>query len=263
MITTTLEGRLGNQMFQIANCIAHGLRHGMEYAIPDSTSRPNEWPAYFSHFPKLNIPFADFGPYREIDHGYNPIPRKEQVCFMGYWQSYKYFWDFKDVILRAFEPGFAMVDDKEFDYTGRVSIHVRRGDYTELTSKHPPVPLEYLQRAVNDMVELGHFQFTVYSDDPKWCEDNMGSGFHPEAIISVLNEPIRDPVKDALFDFYTMSKHKHNIISNSTFSWWAALLNKNHDKVVISPSVKNWFGPDYKDLNLQHFLLPQWIQIEY
>lgn len=263
MITTKLEGRLGNQMFQIANCIAHGLRHGMEYAIPMFTEDPQKWPLYFTHFPKLNIPFNDFGYYREQSHGYTEIPRKEQVCFVGHWQSYKYWWDFRDIILKSFEPGFQMVNDEGFDYSGRVSIHVRRGDFLELSYKHPPVTVEYIQKAINDMVQLGFYKFTVYSDDTDWCEQNIFDNYHEEAEVMVFNSKSSDPIKDALFDFWTMSRHQHNIIANSTFSWWAAMMNKNPNKIVITPSINNLFSQEYKHLNTQNYLLPQWIQIEY
>lgn len=263
MITTRLHGRLGNQMFQIANCIAYGLRHNMEYAIPQVTGNTDLWPVYFSHYPKLNQGFENFAPYREPGHGYMEIPKKEQICFEGYWQSYRYFADYNKEILRSFEPGFAVIDDKGFSYKDRVSIHVRRGDYTELDTKHPPVSLDYIKQAIKQMLELGYSRFTVYSDDPKWCKENITPELNWDAYISVFDEVSKDPIKDALFDLWTMSKHEHNIIANSTFSWWAAMLNKNPEKIVISPSKKNWFGEDYKHLNLDHFLLPQWIQIEY
>ncbi len=267
MITTKLYGRVGNQMFQIANCIAHGLRHGMEYQIPNYTGNTKDWPVYFTHFPVLTVSMDDFGTFWEKSHGYTLIPRKEQVCFDGYWQSYKYFEDFKNIVINAFMPAFKKIAERVantgFDFSDRVSIHVRRGDYLEYETKHPTVNHAYLTKAIDHFLELGLNNFSVFSDDIEWCQQNITNEQFPGAIIQHMAHKITDPVEDALYDLYTMSKHHHNIISNSTFSYWGAMLNKNPDKIVLTPSVENWFGPENKHLDVSDLLPPEWIQIQY
>lgn len=268
MITTRLYGRLGNQMFQIANCIAHALRHGMEYQIPSQTTNPEKWPAYFTHFPVLKQSQDNFGTYRELHHGYTEIPRREQIIFDGYFQSYKYFWDYRFQVFEALAPAFSFINDKGFNYAKRVSIHVRRGDYVELNSIHPPVTIEYLKQAIDYFVQQQYLNFTVYSDDIEWCKENM-KGILPEKFkqwvnFKFMDQPLQDPVKDALYDLYTMSKHEHNIISNSTFSYWAAILNNNPYKIVYTPGAENWFGPECKDftgnrLDVSSMMPPEWI----
>ena len=88
----------------------------------------------------------------------------------------------------------------------------------------------------------------VFSDDIKWCKENfIGDNF-----IFVENE------KDYI-DLYLMSMCNHNIISNSSFSWWGAWLNQSKEKVVISP--EKWYGPNKGDRNLDDLLMSDWILI--
>jgi hypothetical protein len=267
-ITVKLEGRLGNQMFQIANCIAHSIRHGMEYQIPQQTTHPELWPVYFRHFPPLKVSMDNFGYYRELGHGYTPVPRKEQICFMGYFQSYKYFWDKKEQVFQAFEPAFAQFDHihQAFNYKGKVAIHVRRGDYVELNTKHPPIGVDYIRKAVMFFYNNGYNLFMVYSDDIAWCKENLADLFpdNDDIGIGFMDRQINtnDPVTDPLFDLCTMSHFEHQIISNSTFSVWAALLNRNPNKIVVTPALKDWFGPDLQHLDISEMLPPEWIQAD-
>jgi len=266
-ITTKLYGRLGNQMFQIANCIAHAVKYGWGYKIPAQTTEPDKWPVYFNHFPILDTHFDNFGYYFENDRGnekrsYRPHPPKEQLCFDGYFQSYRYFIEILQIIYDSFALGFLMVNDKGVNYSGKVAVHVRRGDYLELNNIHPPVSVEYLQKAINYFIKKKYTHFTVYSDDIDWCKQNILPD-NNDVVFYFMDEKSADPVLDAKFDLWTMGKHEHQIISNSTFSYWAAMLNRNPNKIIVAPSVKNWFGPSAADLDISEMMPPEWLQIEY
>lgn len=265
MITTKLYGRLGNQMFQIANCIAHAVRHQQPYSIPRETTHPDKWPVYFTHFPPLTIRFVDFGMQWEQAHGYSPIPRREQICFDGYWQSYKYFADVLQIVLDSFAPAFNFPALDGIDFTGNVSIHIRRGDYVQLSTIHPPISLQYVKDAVAYFVNLGYGHFTIFSDDIPWCKANVTTSIFSqvqgEVFLRYMDTTVKDPVQDALFDMAAMARHEHNIISNSTFSLWAALLNKNPNKIVVTPALSNWFGPAYQHLDVTDLLPPTWVQM--
>jgi hypothetical protein len=250
-------------MFQIANCIAHAMRYGFEYKIPESTADNKKWPVYFTHFPKLDIDFDHFGTYREQHHGYTPIPRKEQICFDGYFQSYKYWWQYKNQIIDAFAPAFSFVEDKGIDYSNKVAIHVRRTDYVELGSMHPPVTIEYLQKAINHFKELGLTSFTIYSDDMRWCKEIFSESFVPGCEYVFMEVGAGIPEKYALFDLYTMSRHNHQIISNSTFSLFASFMNEHKDKIIVSPHEDNWFGPEYSSLSTNDILPNDYIRIKF
>lgn len=247
MITCKLVGGLGNQLFQIANCIAYSIRYNESYQIPQDLGDYGKYGIYFRHLPRLTQKFEDFGYMREPTFRYQEIPKKEQICFMGYYQSWKYFWDVREQVFDLIRPGFGLmesVDYSKVEFLGLVSVHVRRGDYVEYKDIHPPVGMEYLKKAIGHFFDLGYYRYTVYSDDIQWCKDNMDPGEIGEGVsFNFMDTSLGDPIKDALFDMYTMSRHEHQIISNSTFSLWAAFLNQNPDKIVVAPSNRNWFGP--------------------
>lgn len=262
-ITTKLYGRIGNQMFMIANTIAYALRFGHEYRIPAHTLDEEKWPTYFTHFPKLDQNFIHFGIQREVNHGYNEIPKREQICFDGYFQSYKYFWDYKEQIIESFQPAFHALDVQLPDFKGKSSIHVRRGDYVDLETKHPTINISYLQKATAYLKARRINNFSVFSDDIEWCKENITPVQFPDCNFRFISSDTGDSKKDAIMDLYYMSKHDHQIIANSTYSYWAALLNKNPYKMIVSPSTDNWFGEDNKDLDIKDLLPPDWIQIKY
>ncbi len=104
---------------------------------------------------------------------------------------------------------------------------MRRGDYVWLSHIHPVQPLAYYQRAVELM---GDYQrMLVFSDDLPWCRENF----------SFNNMTFVEGQSD-MDDLWMMGLCKHNIIANSSFSWWGAWLNENHAKKVVAP--KLWFG---------------------
>lgn len=266
MITAKLAGGLGNTLFQIANVIAYATRYNFPYQIPQELYLYNKYPMYFKHLPLLTSRYDDFGTYRETSFTYREIPRREQICFEGYFQSWKYFWDCRQQVFDAILPGFEKVEAlaKTFNYVSTISIHVRRGDYIEYNNIHPPVTLEYITKAMEYFIERGYSNFTVFSDDYEWCYDNL-HGLFPDADITVtIMKTIleSDPVTDTLFDLYAMSLHEHQIISNSTFSLWAAFLNPNPKKIVVAPSNKNWFGPN-TEYDAKDIMPDSYVRIEY
>jgi hypothetical protein len=251
MITTKLTGRLGNQMFEIANCIAYSLRTNQEWAIPDHTENSELWETYFTHFPKLDKSFNLFGWYREHSHGYTPIPKREQICFMGYFQSYKYFEDYKEQVLKEFEPAFANFEQGIIPNT--VSLHFRLGDYLKYSTHHNIITTNYIQDAISYFPE--NTNFLVFSDGIDYCKQLLPDMF-PNINFAYSENT------NALQDLHTMSRCEHNIMSASTFSWWAAYMNKNPNKIVITPSAQSWFGEDNKHLDTSDIIPENWKQIK-
>ena len=126
------------------------------------------------------------------------------------------------------------------------SIHVRRGDYLNLSEHHPLCDIEYYKDAMehmpNDTVYL------VFSDDISWCKENfLGDNY-------IFIEDNSD-----IFDLYLMSLCHNNIIANSSYSWWGAWLNNNKNKIVVSP--KMWFGPAKVGLDTKDVHCKNWIKI--
>ena len=177
---------------------------------------------------------------------------------MGYWQSEKYFKDFelrirsdfefrKPLIGENLQTSFLMKD------ANSVSLHVRRGDYVTHAATAKvlnPCSLDYYQRAVecvSKTVTSPHF--FVFSDDPEWAQHNLKITF-PTTYID------RNFGPQNYVDMQLMTHCKHNIIANSSFSWWGAWLNKNSDKLVIAPT--NWFANGIDDRDL---IPPEWIRL--
>ena len=155
----------------------------------------------------------------------------------GLWQSERYFEDISDEVRRNFV--FPEIRDEENEKnlqniisTNSVSVHIRRGDYLDnvnqriygniCTSFYYEKALEYFKRKYKNIV------FFVFSDDIQWARDHIKA----ENVVYVnCNKG-----DNAIFDMLLMSKCRHNIIANSSFSWWGAWLNSNEDKEVIAPA---------------------------
>lgn len=263
MVTCKLYGRLGNQMFQIAASLGYAFDHGRNFVMPRSTLNPIVWPNYFESLfpekPQYDWMFDTY--YKEKSHEYNEIPRFKigvGIVLDGYFQSWKYFDEYRDEILTAFE--FNEIEK----ITGVCSIHVRRGDYLKYQTKHPVVTEDYLLKAIDLIrIKTGINKFMVFSDDFAWCRDF----FEDKAIWGPYS---KRPGNTFMFsgmpeieDMKLMASCEHNIISNSTFSWWGAYMNNNPDKMVVTPHEDNWFGPDNKHLNVSDLLPVSWNRIKF
>lgn len=266
MIYFTLRGGLGNMLFQIASVTSIALSKKTKASFGSVESHlkylNNE-----NHFnPKLN--YSD--EYKNLNMFKNMVTEKaplgvkvysypfhyldintpqEDVILDGFFQSEKYFVSHKKEIEELFKPTEEILNVIKNKYskllTGdTISLHVRRGDYVNNSHNHPPCSLSYYKKALNI---LGEGVVLVFSDDIQWCKDN----FIGDRFIFIENE------KDYV-EMYLMSMCKNNIISNSSFSWWGAWLNKNLDKKVVGP--KKWFGPSINH-NTSDIIPEDWIKI--
>jgi hypothetical protein len=165
------------------------------------------------------------------------------VLLWGYWQSEKYFEGVKDDIRKEFRFATALTGEaariaEEIKRTNSVSLHVRRGDYAAIKSVVKimgETNLPYYAAAVAHIGErVKDPHFFIVSNDPAWCRENIKIPF----ATTYLDDASAGP-KNA-YHLELMSLCKHNIIANSTYSWWAAWLNANPEKIVIAP--KKWFN---------------------
>jgi|10_taG_2_1085330.scaffolds.fasta_scaffold00201_14 hypothetical protein len=243
MITIQLMGGLGNMMFQIATVVALAKDHD-DKPIFDTTTHylppqflDRKCGKYLSNiFSKVEFS-RDLQiecTYREPNFYYGKLPYKKNMCLLGYFQSEKYFVHRADDIKALFEPTEEIKQyiDEQYSHIlegETIGIHVRRGDYTNHPNIHPTCSPHYYQKALSMFKDADQYDIVVFSDDAEWCKNEFGSLAHV-----VENEA-------DYIDLYLMSMCKHNIIANSSFSWWAAWLNANTDKVVVAP--QRWFGP--------------------
>jgi hypothetical protein len=228
-------GRCGNQLFQISACIGYAREHDMPYIIPAW-----KYAQYFEGEFNQSLNVSEYQRYSELNFHYDPIPELHDVDLYGYFQSLKYWSHCQEEIKQLFtfkkeirDKVFA--DWKDVLTDTPVFIHVRRGDYLNLSDYLPVLPMSYYNEAMN-WFPLGT-QFIVCSDDINWCRQNFsGSAF----LFADMNE-----VETlCLMSMCTGGA----IIANSSFSWWGAYLSGANR--VIAP--KNWFGTranhDTKDL---------------
>ncbi len=173
---------------------------------------------------------------------------KNKIYFEGYFQSYKYFDHIKDKVLEVFTFPEIIKEDKnnfkileKIKNTESVSIHIRRGDYLKIDNFNI-CDLEYykksflllIEKLKERNIEKENINFFIFSDDIAWCMENLD--FLKEYKVDFIDWNKKE---NSYKDMQLMSECKHNIIPNSTFSWWGAYLNKNINKIVIAP--KYWF----------------------
>jgi hypothetical protein len=245
MVGVRTYGRMGNFLFQAAACIGYALKHGLEFSLPSKTKDPFWNPLYLQHLASSNYNQSrEDILINENGHEYKEIPFKEewrdlQIVINGYYQSEKYFKEYRNEIIYLFNFPYELKKDL-------VSIHVRRGDYLKLIEKHPPVTKEWYEKA---MAMFPDKQFKFFSDEIKWCKDTFGH--RSDCSFSTNSTEVDDLVE--------MSCCEHNINSSSTFSWWSAWLNQNPDKIIVTP--KKWFQDGWMGMNTNDIIPETWIKL--
>jgi len=246
MITTRLMGGMGNQMFQYAFGLAQARRFGTTVSLdPSLLTRPNrsfalgQWSMELSinkATPTLVEKGTRYDPYLEFSV-------KDNEVVQGYWQSEDYFSNvFDELRQKAFIPfkPFSHVLEQEITETNSVAIHVRRGDYLIEPHKsfHGNLDWQSYYRPATDKLRALTInpRFYIFSDDPEWVVKHWYIDF------SLGEQVIVEPGRESE-DIYLMSKCKHAIIANSSFSWWGAWLGDKRNRIVIAP--QQWFqGPN-------------------
>lgn len=264
----TLSGGLGNQMFQYAFYLMMKKHHRGVFLTLRKLRRMNEHNGYeLEHiFPirfrgverfMMNITQTPllggivshlFFPikYRERVY-YSPLSNSQihssrYACarFVGYWQSEDYFKEVSEEIRQAFRFRTELANSRTLSFSrqlrrlpGSVSIHIRRGDYfsnPEIIRSYGCICGEdYYRRAVDYILQkVSNPRFFIFTDDMTWCKQHLKIN-HPATFIDWNTK------NESWQDMYLMSCCHHQIIANSSFSWWAAWLNPSPDKIIICP----------------------------
>lgn len=263
MITTYLQGGLGNQIFQIVAAQNLALNNKDLAAFNFNESHTPLQGEQASKY--KNTIFNNFTHKEDIvienvftqkGHAFEHITYKKNLQLQGFFQSEKFFSENKEIIVDMILKGIKSENEKwekVIDFISNcekplVSVHIRRGDYLKFAHVHTPCSLEYYRNSLSFIKDkIGDFKPIFISDDKNWCIETFKD-------LDCLISPFNDEIED----FILMINSQHNIIANSSFSWWGAYLNQNPNKIVIGP--KKWFGPtgpqDQQDI------LPQnWIKI--
>ncbi len=183
---------------------------------------------------------------------------KDGAYLEGFWQSEKYFKDIRETLLTDFKlkDGFSPAGAsfaQEMANTESVALHIRRGDAVHNPrghSFHGFCPNEYYEQGVEEIAKKKGKNLTIFifSDEIAWVKENLKLPY-PTRYVSAPN------MKD-YEELILISKAKHQVISNSTYSWWGAWLNNNPEKIVVAPK-KFFANPslDTRDIYPQSWLL--------
>jgi hypothetical protein len=282
MIIVKLMGGLGNQMFQYAagRCLSHlhntELKLDLSFLNADTQNKYTKRDFALDVF-NVNSSFAtgeDIRRFNPLERGkitrtlmrklpilYSKLIANESghafmkefysypkdVYLNGYWQSEYYFEPVQEILRKEFTlkeaPGGVNAELAErIRNSNSVSLHIRRGDYVnnqEVNKFHGTCSLEYYRQAIEFLKAKGDIELFVFSDDIQWAKENLEAD---KINFVAQNNP-------GYIDMHLMSVCKHNIIANSSFSWWGAWLNPNPTKVVVAPL--KWFaapGPHTPDI---------------
>jgi len=199
-------------------------------------------PYYKRKFVKQRVDFYDS----------NLLKIKDNSYLEGYWQCDKYFLKMREKILSemTLNPKFENEQFKDLKKgilkNNSISLHVRRGNYLDL--KVPVCSIEYYESALNLISKfIEDFKVYIFTNDMQWCRDNFSGKYNVKIISGQEN----------IYDYHElilMSLCKHNIISNSTFSWWGGWLNNSPNKKIIFPKIA-------KEMLNKDLFLKEWIEL--
>jgi hypothetical protein len=272
MISINLQGGLGNQLFQIFTTIAYAIEHSHKFIFPYTEKilqRVTYWNNFLSALKMFttanlihrisNNDINHMETYGEVEFKYNEIPhrdRSDTFKINGYFQSYKYFEKYQQQIsslLRLDKQTESIKNEvcELFNVPTTIGMHFRLGDYKNLSGFHPIMPSVYYRDALAKIIEKGNISNArvLYFCE---AEDNstvnhticMLQRFFDETECKLEFVKVNDDIVDWK-QLLIMSCCNHNIIANSSFSWWGAYLNSNPEKIVCYPSL--WFGQQMFD----------------
>lgn len=253
-----LKGGQGNQMFQYAYARAKGQNgpvvlntYDLEHPAHGDTPRVYALGAFTLASVELICK-----PRHPLERMFEKVMRRLKRDW-GYWQSPKYFEHIREMLLKDFSLARPL-SPAATTYRGQlsenaVSLHVRRGDYVsnpKVQKMYGACSLSYYERAIAKINErVATLQWFVFSDDIAWVKENLSL---PASTVFVQGTDL-----SAAEELWLMSRCRHNVIANSSFSWWAAWLNQNPDKMVVAP--EPWF--DYAPAFTRDIIPDTWIKI--
>jgi len=273
-------GGLGNQIFQIFATISYAIKSKNQFKFLNlqqlgggsTTMRYTFWNTFFSNLTPFLIEELPLNIHviREKGFPYNEFSIIEMInkdiLLYGYFQSYKYFHNSYNVICKVIgleKMKQKLLENLKLDnnfFENYISMHFRIGDYKKLQDWHPLATYTFYEKSLEHIEKL-------YSDKTfnilYFCED--------EDIDDVLSTVNKLNVKFPKYNFtrgekdledweqmLLMSLCHHNIIANSSFSWWSAYFNSWEDKIVCYPSV--WFG-EISKIDTKDLCPDEWIKI--
>lgn len=274
-VSCNLMGGLGNQLFQIFSTISYGIDTNRSIIFPYSNelnigvTRPTYWDTFLQNIISFtsihnnqisNSLLYNFDRFNETAFHFNEIPTNlnNRIMLNGYFQSYKYFIQNKETIfslinLQKQQQTTVLSYQNYFNtHNTTISMHFRFGDYLNLTHIYTILDFQYYFNAISKLTNLINNKITILY----FCENKDN-----EIVNEIINKLLLHfsdisfiKVDDNICDWkqlLIMSCCDHNIIANSTFSWWGAYLNTNINKIVCYPN--KWFSTNIANKTIDLF----------
>ena len=278
LIISHLKAGFGNQLFHYAAGYAASKRIGAKFKIDKSFFETSDEFTFKLNNLNIDYEFADqseinylrskttnsiffrilkklgvrnrFNKKTSIYETFGFVPDKRilnlkhSAYILGWVTNSSYFHNFRKDLVRLFslkEPLSRQANYylQKIKYCNSVSVHIRRGDYIKLDSFFRVLPIEYYKEAVERISQIENdLTFFVFSNDIEWSKNNLK--FLKNLVFVDLNYENDYNGKADMEEFELMKSCKHNIIANSSFSWWPAYLNNSDEKIVILPKV--WYN---------------------
>lgn len=198
--------------------------------------------------------------YEERDFSFdkNFFKAQPHVFLKGYWMSYKYFLGYEDVIKRDFTIRKELVTHldglvAEMESCNSIAVHIRCTDRKDPANLilYGEIPASYFAAGVDHIRQKkGDPHLYIFSDDAEMAKKYVPAGFNCTYVSNTIT-------KSAIEDLHLMTRCKNIVMTNSTFSWWAAYLNKHTDKIVITPA--RWYNKSH--YNYSDVYYPGWVKI--
>jgi hypothetical protein len=294
MITCHLMGGLGNQLFQIFCTIAYSIKYKKSFCFTNKkqlgehgqgiTVRYTYWESFLKNLQPFIKDFdysSNMYTIREKGFEYKELQElySDNILLFGYFQSYLYFQEYKTQIYKLIK----LDQNKEFvknlylqEYNKKnnnnihlnlsetISLHFRIGDYKLYPNAHPILDTGYYKKSLHyilDNTDTPCKNVLYFFEQNDIDEVIQKINILQKTFININFIPIDNSI--GLQDWQEMllmSLCKHNIIANSSFSWWGAYLNETENKIVCYPEM--WFGPSLKDKIVKDLFPIEWVKLE-
>ena len=290
LVISNIKGGFGNQLHQFGTGLAQAIKLNAEFKVDLSFFEEDKYKKWYK-LDKINVNIDIATPeeieilkskpdasilYRGLKklgfhhqyakktdivdiYGFEPDNRilnlKESAYLSGWCAKEIYVRPIRSILMEQFRPKEKLSQSAEnylqsITSTNSVSIHIRRGDYLELEHFFRIIPLDYYKDAVEEIYKrVQDPVFYIFSNDLNWVKDNLDFVHNP-VFVDVSAVENYTGFAD-IEEFEIMKNCKHNVIGNSSFSWWAAYLNNNESKIVITP--KKWFNDSFYQKSLEKY----------
>lgn len=272
MFSVFLQAGLGNQMFQIFTALAYAFDTGEKLVIPefkwDAANRPPYWDTMFRRLQDSldkKLQPGSLPRYSEEGFHYKALQKQAKpMILFGYFQSYKYFDKHGEQIIKRLNIRMMQetIRAKYLTLRSSISMHFRIGDYMNIQLHYTLLSDDYYVKAIRELItrtKRSDWDIIYFCED----KDNVYVKQRLKKIITHFPDITFHKCSDELLDWeqmLLMSCSDHNIIANSTFSWWGAYLNSHPNKIVCYPN--QWFGPSNMDKKTMDLFPPSWKRIE-